>query len=73
VVWFVPWTCVLLADPQYAGELRLSLLHDGAGRTRWRVLREDGDGYLLGLGGWSAAGPAEDAFVMGVERVADGW
>ena len=63
----------LLANPDYAGELSLSFLKDGPEGTEWRVLRDDGDSYSLGLGHWSADGPANDAYVMGVKRDGDGW
>jgi hypothetical protein len=63
----------LLSDPELAGELSLTFLHDGAQGTEWRVLRNDGDAYTLGLGHWTADGPAKDAYVMGVQRHDDGW
>lgn len=63
----------LLANPDYAGELSLSFLKDGPEGTEWRVLRDDGDAYSLGLGHWSADGPAKDAYVMDVRRDGEGW
>jgi hypothetical protein len=63
----------LLADPAYAGELATSVLAAGPDDTEWRVLRDDGDAYTLGLGSWSADGPGPDGSVMYVQRHQGGW
>jgi hypothetical protein len=63
----------LLSNPELAGELSLSFLRDGAEGTEWRVLRDDGDAYTLGLGHWTVDGPAKDAYVMYLQHHDDGW
>jgi hypothetical protein len=62
----------LLADPRFDDILRMTFLTKGA-RTRWRLLRVDGDRYTFGLGRWYPAGPGPGATVMNVVRVGEGW
>src|SRR5690242_7764759 len=63
----------LLADPRYAGELKLSFLRDGADATRFHVLIENGPNLTLALGHWTAAGPDTSSSIFSMSRTADGW
>ena len=63
----------LLADPRYAGELKLSFLRAGADDTKFHVLIEHGPDLTLALGNWTAAGPDPSSSIFSMSRTEDGW
>jgi hypothetical protein len=63
----------ILGNPRYAGEAELSLLSAGVD-VEYRVLRGDETSLTLGIGRWTAEGPAaRDAYVLGLEREGGRW
>lgn len=63
----------ILSDPELGVEAELSLFRNGAD-VDWRVLRDDGDALLLGLGSCAADGPTgRGDYYLGLEREGGDW
>lgn len=63
----------ILADPGVGEEASMSLFPDGVDALAWRVLSGDEERLTLGLGHWTADGPARDAMVLSLEREEGRW
>jgi hypothetical protein len=63
----------ILSDPMTGEEAALSLFPDGVD-VDWRVLREDDNSLMIGLGRWTEQGPTgESAHILELAREGNAW